>query len=146
MDVKKRLEFKYVGKVIGQPRPRFTKQGAVYEPKHAREYKAAIAAAYNEQCGGYKFADDAQLFVSISIERELPRTMQRKTKEVVQPDISTPDVDNVAKAVLDALQGIAYDNDAQVVWLFVGKDARRTHDGAGDYMTVRIEELRENVG
>lgn len=137
-----RKEFKYVGKVIGQPRPRFTKQGAVYEPAHAREYKAAIAAAYIEQCGAYNFGD-LPVFVSISVARELPKTMQRKTKDVTAPDLGKPDIDNIAKAVLDALEGIAYNNDSQVVWLFAGKDARTAHDGAGDYMTVRIEDVKQ---
>lgn len=140
VDVKKRVEFKFVGKVIGQPRPRFTRNGAVYEPKRAREYKAAVAAAYMEQVG-YKFDDNAQLFVSIAVERELPKALQRKKTEVVQPDIGKPDVDNIAKAVLDALNGVAYNDDAQVVWLFCGKDARRAHGGEGDYMAVKIEEI-----
>lgn len=135
-----RKEFKFTGKVIGQPRPRFTQQGAVYELKHAKQYKDAIAAAYREQCDSYSFGDKP-VFVSITVERELPKTLQRKTKDVVQPDLGKPDVDNIAKAVLDALEGVAYNNDSQVVWLFAGKDARKSHDGAGDYMTVRIEDM-----
>lgn len=139
-----RKEFKFTGKVIGQPRPRFTKAGAVYEPAHAKQYKQAIAAAYIEQCGGYNFGD-LPLFVSITVARELPKSLQRKRQDVKLQDTAKPDIDNIAKAVLDALEGVAYDNDAQVIWLFAGKDARTSHDGAGDFLTVRIEDINHEA-
>ena len=48
-----------------------------------------------------------------------------------------PDADNVAKAVLDALSGIAYRDDVQVVFLGVGKVYARPSDGPS--VTVAIE-------
>ncbi len=45
-----------------------------------------------------------------------------------------PDCDNIAKIILDALNGLAYDDDAQVVKLYVEK-----RYGAFDHVTVVLE-------
>ena len=45
-----------------------------------------------------------------------------------------PDCDNIAKIILDALNGLAYDDDAQVVQLSVKKQY-----GIADHVTVTLE-------
>lgn len=41
-----------------------------------------------------------------------------------EQDIYKPDIDNIAKLILDALNGIAYEDDAQVVILQCAKKPR----------------------
>ena len=47
-----------------------------------------------------------------------PKSLSKKTRYHTKK----PDVDNLAKSVLDALEGIIYVNDAQVISLQVTKD------------------------
>ena len=46
------MQFTYYGKVRGQGRPRFTRNGRAYEAKADRDNKAAIRAAYVAAGGG----------------------------------------------------------------------------------------------
>lgn len=52
-----------------------------------------------------------------------------------------PDCDNIAKTILDALNGLAYDDDAQVVYLSVYKLYSRV-----DRVTVRLSEAKSYRG
>jgi len=62
--------------------------------------------------------------VSVTIEAVFARPKYHKTKRGVKasaPEIPRQDVDNVAKAVLDALNGVAWVDDTQVERLLVVK-------------------------
>ena len=50
-----------------------------------------------------------------------------------------PDVDNVAKSVLDALNGVAWLDDSQVVRLEISK----SYSAAGDCVSVSAEEVSD---
>lgn len=107
------------GEVRGKPRPRFSARGGygrAYTPASYMKYERSIAKAYTE-AGGKKFS--GAVSVSIFIHRELPKS--RPKRLLAEPDTSKPDIDNVAKAVLDALNGVAYEDDRQVVSLNVTK-------------------------
>lgn len=134
-------EFIYYGKVIAQPRPRFTRAGKPYSTRKIVAYKQAIAAAYQRWCKGYKFAADVPLGMHIIIQRKLPKSKERKTIDVAAPDMGKPDLDNYAKAVMDALNGVAYKDDSQIVELRVEKKPRRKTYVDCDIMIVRITEM-----
>lgn len=135
--------FVYVGKVRAQSRPRFTRKGKPYDKKEAVAYKKAVADAYKKQCGAYKFADGVPLSMRVTIERDLPKSKRRKTFVVVEPDTSKPDIDNYAKAVMDALNGIAYRDDSQITKLTVEKRPRREQASGCDVLEVFISEIVE---
>ena len=64
---------------------------------------------------------------------------EKKKRELVgKPYTKKPDADNLAKAILDALNGMAYPDDAQIVNLKV-----RKWYGETDMVHVLIEE--ENI-
>lgn len=112
-----------VEEVMGAPRPRHMRNGHTYMPREYTAYKGRIAEAYRA-AGGADFGD-MPVGVTIDIMRELPGS--RPKRVVSEPDTVRPDVDNVAKAVLDALNGVAYGDDSQVVSLSVLKcDRTRT--------------------
>lgn len=124
--------FKYYGLVKGQARPRFAR-GRAYKDKRAAQYEFAIANAYKEQCPGVFF--HGPVSVEIMTYRALPKSRPKRVTS--EPDTLKPDADNVAKAVLDALNGVAWADDAQVVRLHVIKQPReRCREG----MTIRIED------
>ena len=72
--------------------------------------------------------------VDVYIQRPLP--MSRPKRCDGEDDTYKPDADNVAKLVLDALSGVAYEDDAQVVRVCVTKARRRR--GVDEHMTVTI--------
>ena len=82
-------------------------------PVHS--YKAAIRLAWSSAVDG----GPTDQPVTMRIEAVFPRPKGKvwKTKRMASyPNCSKPDVDNVGKAVMDALNGIAYRDDSQV-WL-----------------------------
>lgn len=125
------------GKVQGKQRPRFTRSGRCYTPKATADYEAAIAAAFRDQCGGF-YAASEPVAVSVDVFRALPKS--RPKSVAAEADTARPDLDNVVKAVLDALNGIAYADDAQVVEIHATKHDRMR--GAGELVQVMI--WREN--
>lgn len=133
--------FEYRGPVKGQARPRFDgRSGRAYEAKGMREYKAAIKAAYLEQVG--KSFWGAPLEVSIHAYKPIARSTPKRV--TLQAWKAKPDADNIAKAVLDALKGVAFDDDSQVVQLRVWKHVRTREQQEG--LTVYMWEAKENEG
>lgn len=108
--------------VKGKERPRFSRSGKhVYTPsktiKAEREIRKAFIAA-----GGVKAPKGVEVMVHITTVRPLPKSRPKRIES--EPDIYKPDVDNIAKLVLDALNGCAWHDDTQVTELVVGKCER----------------------
>lgn len=135
----KRIEFYYHGSVRGQGRPRFTRSGSGYVHVHPKDediaYRRDLRAAYLEQVGRDGFGDEP-VSVCISIWRPLPKSRPKKVS--TEPDTYKPDADNIAKAVLDALNGLAFEDDRQVVSLSVIKYPRARSSDGQDRMQVVI--------
>ena len=71
----------------------------------------------------------------------IPKSTPKKTAALMRDGkirhVKRPDVDNIAKSVLDALNGVAFDDDSAVYSLFV---AKRYEDDKGPRVMVRIRE------
>ena len=126
------VEFDVPGKVVGSARPRVTKRGT-YIPKATRDYRKSVLAAFLG-AGGRRL--EGPLSVRITVRRALPKSRPKKVES--EPDTFKPDVDNIAKNVLDALNGHAWDDDSQVVELSVRKMPRTRRD---EGITVEITRL-----
>ena len=128
-------------------RARFNRHtGRSYTPEQTVAEEQAVRDAYK----GLWFPEDVPLAVRIDVYRALPKDRPRRIES--EPDIITPDVDNIAKAVLDGLQDKtaqdgrvvqrgAYANDKQVVALTIVKHDRIRK--AGDSIRFSVEEARE---
>ena len=120
--VAKRYIFTVPGYPKGQPRPRFARMGKfvrAYDPQDAVDFKSKIAT-FALQAGVQPI--DGAVWMCITAYLPRPKKYSRKSDfrgAIIAP--TKPDVDNIAKAVMDALQGIAYAHDAQVAWLSVSK-------------------------
>lgn len=121
------------GKVHGKARPRVTRHG-VYTPKTTREYERLIAEKYRET-GCEPFL--GEVAVEVTTYRALPESRPKKC--IKEPDTYKPDVDNIGKIVLDALNGVAYLDDKQVTSLSVHKMPRRRIPC--DFITVTVSEI-----
>lgn len=121
-----------VDEVRGCPRPKFDgRNRRTYMPAPYMRYKQRVAEAY-VMAGGTLL--DGPVDVSIDVRRHLPES--RPKRVLNEPDTFTPDADNIAKGVLDALNGVAYRDDSCVVSLRVLKCDRER--GATDHITVRV--------
>lgn len=127
-----------VGFVHGLQRPRF--HGHAYDTDRNRADKEEVAALYRVACRADPEARPTcaprrvPVAVDVCVHRPLPAS--RPARVTSEDDTYKPDVDNIAKLVLDALNGVAYEDDAQVVRVCAQKARRRR--GIGEYMTITI--------
>jgi len=127
------ITFSVPGDPVPQPRPRVSTRGGfarAYVPaKHAvHAYRAAIADAAREAGAGVH-GDPVEVVIDLVFAR--PQSHLRKNGLAKDaPRYPRPDVDNATKAVLDALNGVAWQDDSQVTRLVVeksyGTEARTT--------------------
>ena len=104
------------GKVQGKARPRFSsRSGTVYTPGKTKSYERQIAEAYEAQHGP---CFEGAVMVVIEAVFPIPKSWTRAKKaEALAGKFppGKPDIDNILKVVLDGLNGIAYEDDKQVV-------------------------------
>lgn len=119
------VEFMVLGAPQGKERPRAAKlrdRTIVYTPKKTKDYEREIATAYRTQCRGMF---SGAVAIEIHAYYEIPKSASRKRVLDMVSDrerpTKKPDGDNIAKAVCDALNGVAYKDDSQVVDLTVRK-------------------------
>ena len=123
-----RLEFFVPGKPRGEARPRVTIHGT-YIPRATREAKKAVADAFRAalaESDGKNRIPDSVTYCKVSIFAKYPiaKSWDNKKKYEAAHGLiipGKPDVDNVAKLVLDALNGVAYRDDQCVYELLVTK-------------------------
>ena len=92
-----------------------------YIPTHApvNTYKAAVQMACSAQIGSML---DGPLSLVALFVMPRPASKTRKTKpNPSYPHVGIPDLDNLEKALLDAMQGVAFANDSQVACKFTRK-------------------------
>ena len=125
------------GKVQGKARPRFSsKSGTVYTPGKTKSYERQIAEAYVSQRGP---CFEGPVMVVIEAVFSIPKSWTRAKKaEAAAGKLAPgkPDIDNILKVVLDGLNGIAYEDDKQVVLTQCKKVYADTTRPAGLYVHV----------
>lgn len=97
----------------------------MYTPSATVEAMERIQLAWKVVAGNAKAPMGRPVRVDITCSRPLPKGRPRRVDS--EPDVVKPDVDNVAKLVLDALNGLAWHDDSQVMALHVRK-THRTRD------------------
>lgn len=120
------IEFTIYGEPVAQGRPRFARRGKftqAYDPPDSREYKkyVKLMASQNRPIK----LIEGPVNLKLLIYRPLLKSMSKKKKAAaltgtLRP-IKKPDVDNVAKGIMDAMTGIIWQDDKQVVSLQVAK-------------------------
>ena len=123
------LKFTIPGEPTGKARPKFSTFGGhvrAITPKKTVSYENFVKLAYSQAYPGrVPFEKDVPLLVTIKAYYKMPASVSKKRREAMLEDkirpTKKPDADNLAKAVLDALNGIAYYDDSQIVTLTVDK-------------------------
>ena len=122
-----RTQFCIYGEPRGKERPKFSTvcgHATARTPENTVLYENLVKTEYRIQ-SGVRFADDAMLSVRIFAFHSVPKSVSRKKHlamidRLIRP-IRKPDWDNVGKIICDALNGIAYRDDAQIVDALVRK-------------------------
>lgn len=130
-----KLVFEIPGQPKAQARPRFgvvkskstgKAHAVAFDPKESRDYKNWIKLCSTEavKICGWKYTEK-QLAVDIEAYFEIPKSKTNKFKQqamegTIRPTIK-PDLDNIAKGVLDALNKLIFKDDSQVVELTIKK-------------------------
>lgn len=131
----------YVANLIPvKRRPRIATKGRhahAYTPTATLEEEAIVGACYR----GEKYTGAVRLTLHIfkALPKRTPKNIQRER------NLSTPDADNVLKAVMDALNGIAYDDDSQVCEIHVYKHDKTRRAGDSIRFSVEPIDASENL-
>lgn len=117
------------GEPCAQGRPRFSTHGGfvkAYDPAKSRNYKAFVKLIAQEEmlAQGWRYTE-LPLAVTITAYMSIPSSKSKKFKQAaalgVERPTKKPDVDNIFKCVTDAMSGIAYKDDKQIVAATVNK-------------------------
>lgn len=131
------MKFIVPGKVEGKGRPRATTVNGytrLYTPGKTHAYEKRIALAY-QKAGGRLL--DGELAITVRTYRKMPKAVPKRITE--QPDIFKPDADNVLKVVLDALNGVAYEDDKAVTSMAIIKMPRTRIEE--EFLEIEIQKV-----
>lgn len=111
------LVFQVPGEPVGKGRPRFTRQGRAYTPAKTAKYENLVSLTFQQMYPNhvpFENAVEMKMIAYFSIPKSWSK---KKHQQAVLNQIfptKKPDTDNIAK-VKDALNGIAFKDDSQVV-------------------------------
>ena len=128
-----------VDSIKGKARPEFRRSGNkvhAYDSKN-KEPERLIREAFLKASRSYKTPLEGAIGVEISTYKRLPKSKPKKI--LSEPDTFKPDIDNIIKLVFDALNGVAYDDDKQIVKVQAKKFPRRRIEK--DKLHVKIYRL-----
>jgi len=137
-DAMKEIIIKIETEAVGKGRPRFTRYGSTYTPTKTKNFEKLIANEYILQSNNYIF-DKVPINVSVIIEKNIPKSATKKHRaELLSQkwNITKPDIDNCLKSILDALNGVAYQDDNQVSSISAYKI-----NSTRNFITIKIAEL-----
>lgn len=117
-----RLRFTVPGEPRAKERPRVY-NGHAFTPEKTKKYEAEVKFYYYQENGRARI--DGEIEATINAYYKIPKSASKKKRQQmlsgeIRPT-KKPDLDNVAKSILDALNGIAYHDDSAVVSLHIEK-------------------------
>lgn len=137
------IGFLVPGRPVGKQRARVTERGT-YTPAPTKTYQNRVKWLFLKAAKGHA-PDPAyavEMFVTVRI---VPPTKWAKQKRTdakggkIIPAVK-PDIDNIAKSVMDALNGLAYPDDSCVFSLQIRKEY-----GPADEVTIGLRYFKADV-
>lgn len=121
------VTYQVEGNPVGKGRPRFARRGnfvSTYSPTKTRDYESVIKEAAQKAMGSNELLE-TPVTVAIYITVSIPSSYSKKRTEAClngsERPIKKPDIDNIAKCFLDAMNQVVYLDDTQVLTLHVTK-------------------------
>lgn len=113
--------FVVYGNPVGKGRPRATSQGGfvrMYTDAKTLGFESAVADEARIAMREWQ-AFDTPMQLQLSAYYPIPKSWSKKKRQMamdgeIHPQVK-PDLDNVMKAVLDAMNGVVYVDDSQVI-------------------------------
>ena len=135
------IKIRIPGKPTGKQRARTLKTGFSYTPEKTINYENLIKLIYRESGGGYM---EGPLKAQVKIVFDIPKSTSKKNREKMMAGelfpTKKPDIDNVQKIIFDALNGIAYKDDTQIILVEAWKKY-----GEQPYVEVTLEEVMNDA-
>ena len=132
-------EFEVIGDIKGKARPRVnTYTGIAYTPTPTKDYENLIKQYFKIKYPRF-VPLEGRIAIKIIAYFNIPKTTSKKDKELINDGklspTKKPDIDNIVKIVLDALNKMAFKDDNQITKLEVEK-----FYGQEEKIVVRVEE------
>ena len=137
------ISFTVFGEPVAQGRPRTAVIGGharVYDPEKSRNYKTLVKLVAQEA----KPRDllEGPVILTLRIYRQIPKSFSKTARAKAHAGelrpTTKPDVSNVLKSIEDALNGVVWVDDRQIVGLVVSK----AYDD-NPRVEVEIREIKE---
>lgn len=134
------MEFIVEGDPQGKARPRFSRRSeTVYTPSKTAKYEKEIRQSFLA-AGGKMIPAGSYVAVTVDAYFKIPKSYTKRKRldcehNIIRPD-KKPDIDNVLKVVLDALNKVAYADDKQVVGII----CRKWYSQSSGFLKVHILE------
>lgn len=146
------------GKPEGKDRPRFSRFGHCYSTAKTQQYERRVRLSAIDAINkwqnrtGREWDKDSFFLVSVDARFPIPKSWSKKKREqALRGEIKPgkPDGDNIIKAVLDGLNGVAFSDDSRVSRHYCDKDwavgepfdAPEWLDEGAGYIAVHVADL-----
>ena len=121
------IMFTVNGEPVAKGRPRFAKRGnyvQTYTPVKTKSYEDEVRLLATKAKGsGSTLEGSVSVFIYISF--SVPQSYSKRKREAClsgeTKHTKKPDLDNVAKAIIDGMNGIIFKDDSQIINLHVTK-------------------------
>ena len=132
-------EFEVPGKIVGKGRPRInTNTGITYTPTTTKDYETLIQQYFLIKYPRYipiKNRVKVEIVAYMGIPKSTPKKdIEKMLNNTISPT-KRPDIDNIVKAILDALNKFAYYDDNLVCKIDVEKKYNAT-----EKIYIKVEE------
>ncbi len=135
------IRFTIPGKPVGKARPRLGRYGT-YTPEKTRAYETLVKWNFKLATKFKNFKPmEGAVKVTITAIFAVPKSYSKKKREEALFNLEythKPDIDNISKIILDALNGLAWLDDSQVSSLSVCKNF-----GEKDQVIIELEEIKQ---
>jgi len=118
------IQFVVYGEPVAKGRPRFSKRGFAYTPEKTTNYENLVKLSYLDSDREKYFNGEqlrAEIIAYFGIPKSKPKKIQEQMLSGVIRHTAKKDCDNIAKGILDSLNGIAFTDDSQIVSLEIDK-------------------------
>ena len=118
------IRFTIPGSPMGKGRVRFTKGGFCFTPESTLNYENLVKVTCTDKCDQRQPNYTGQVAVDITAFYPIPSSYTKKKREEIRGGarpVKKPDLDNIAKIILDALNHVAWQDDKQVVCMVLTK-------------------------
>jgi Holliday junction resolvase RusA-like endonuclease len=121
------IKFEIPGEAKGKGRPKFFRRGdfvGTYTPDKTASYENLVKLSFKREYPSLDLLKGA-IEMRITVNTSIPKSYSAHKRKLalfraLRPT-KKPDLDNIAKIIADSLNGIAYEDDKQIVSLRVDK-------------------------